>query len=240
MDLICPNCGIQIPPTNVNVSENSAECKSCNYNFKANSLFKEEEEDYPPVGSKINLINNSEGLTKLFYPRKGVTIPDFLFLIVIIFWFSFNFLWSLAMFQLTIVHAFLNLPFWIVGLIMVKELINSVNGTQTLEVNTNQLKLLKNRPINQKHFYFDLQEIKAIKVMYIRRDPFTPFRNFRLYWKLKSNSIGKIVEVPAIVTKSKTEFFFENSNEAEKEWIVNYLNKKLWNTGFSQLKPVIE
>ena len=55
-------------------------------------------------------------------------------------------------------------------------------------------------------------------------NPFSMFGNFRMMLKMqKSFGMGGI-EMPAIITGVKTEYFFEDANDAEQEWVTSTLD----------------
>jgi len=105
-------------------------------------------------------------------------------------------------------------------------LINSINESQTLTITRGQLTLEKTRPINGKRFEFNLPDIQEIKMTPMKLGPFSAFSNpgymRRLQW-----SFGAGLVMPAIISGSGTQYFFENANEAEQDWVTKYLNSKL-------------
>lgn len=58
---------------------------------------------------------------------------------------------------------------------------------------------------------------------HLKANPFAMLGNFRYLWKLQS-SFGAGIEMPAIITGAKTEYFFEGANDAEQEWVTKFID----------------
>ncbi|MFZ4477158.1 MAG: hypothetical protein ACOYPR_18320, partial [Saprospiraceae bacterium] len=101
-----------------------------------------------------------------------------------------------------------------------------INETQTLTVSKSQLTLEKTRPINEKRLEFNLSDIQEIKMMQMKAGPFSAFSNPRYMWRLQG-SFGAGLVMPAIISGSGTEYFFEAANDAEQDWVTKYLNNKV-------------
>ena len=227
--LICPNCNRAIESDNINVMTDLAKCGQCGTITKASSLVAVQDEKSlatPPKGSSIQVTKEMGDTVKIFLPKKGVTATDIPQLLFTIFWLSFICFWTWGASQGSIFFALFSIPFWLVGLTMLSGLINSINETQTLTVSKSQMTLEKTRPINEKRLEFNLSDIQEIKMTQMKAGPFSAFSNPRYMWRLQG-SFGAGLVMPAIISGSGTEYFFESANDAEQDWVTKYLNNKV-------------
>jgi hypothetical protein len=228
-ELICPNCNGTIESDNINIATDLAKCGHCGTITKASLLFSAQDDKSlatPPKGSVIEVTKETGDSIKLFIPKKGVTASDIPQLLFTIFWLGFICFWTWGASQGSIFFAMFSIPFWLVGLTMLSGLINSINETQTLTVSKSQLTLEKIRPINGKKFEFKLSDIQEIKMTHMKAGPFSAFSNPRYMWRLQW-SFGAGLVMPAIISGSGTEYFFEAANDAEQDWVTKYLSNKV-------------
>ncbi|MGB0880457.1 MAG: hypothetical protein ACPGTO_07815 [Polaribacter sp.] len=226
MKLNCPNCHSEISPKNINISTDLAKCDKCNSIHKASVLLNslEKKDINPPNGSKIKMKKGTDGNIEFIYPKKGFSaslIPQLFFAI---FWLGFISFWTLGASQGSIFFALFSIPFWIIGLSMIIGIINSVSEIQILSLSQNMLTIKRLRPIRPKTFETQLQDIQSIKMKGMKMNPFSMFGNFKHMMKMQG-SFGSAIEVPAIITGQKTEYFFNDANDAEQEWITTVLDK---------------
>ena len=228
-ELICPNCNKAIESDNINITTDLAKCGHCGTITKASSLVSAQDDkslSTPPKGSSIQVTKEMGDTIKLFFPKKGVTASDIPQLLFSIFWLVFICFWTWGASQGSIFFALFSIPFWLVGFGMLSGLINSINETQTLTVSKSQLTLEKTRPINGKRFEFNLSDIQEIKMTHMKAGPFSVFSNPRYMWRLQW-SFGAGLVMPAIISGSGTEYFFEATNDAEQDWVTKYLSNKV-------------
>jgi hypothetical protein len=147
-------------------------------------------------------------------------VPQLLFAI---FWLGFISFWTWGASQGSIIFALFSIPFWLIGLNMIIGVINSANEIQVITLDKYRLTVKKVRPINAKVFETDVTEIQSIKMKAIKMNQFSPFKNFRYMIKMQ-RSFGAAVELPSIITGRKTEYFFDDANDAEQEWITSILD----------------
>ena len=229
IELICPNCNRTIESDNINITTDLAKCGHCGTISKASSLVSVQDEkslEIPPKGSSIEVTKEMGDIVKLFSPKKGLTASDIPQLLFIVFWLGFICFWTWGASQGSIFFAMFSIPFWLIGLTMLTGLINSINETQTLTINKSQLTLEKSRPISGKKFEFNLSDIHEIKMAHMKAGPFSTFSNPRYMWRLQG-SFGAGLVMPAIVSGSGTEYFFEVANDAEQDWVTKYLSNKV-------------
>jgi hypothetical protein len=228
MKLVCPNCSSPILAENINISTDLAKCVSCNSIHKASELADQssiEKLQNPPPGTKITIKKGLNDSFELFLPKPGFK-PSMIFqFIFTIFWVGFVGFWTFMAAKGSIFFAMFSIPFWLVGIGMLTGLINSIYETQTLILSKTNLVLKKNRPVRSKTFEISLNEIQSIKMKNMKmNNPFSMFGNFKMMFKMqKSFGMGGL-ELPAIISGYKTEYFFEDANDAEQEWVTSSLD----------------
>lgn len=227
MELICPNCKATILPDNVNISSDLAKCDKCNSIHKASELADSKSIDKinnPPTGTKMTIKKGFDDSIELFYPKKGFTVSVIPQLFFSIFWIGFISFWTWGASQGSVIFAMFSIPFWLVGFGMLGGLINSISETQTLKISRTSLILKKERPIRPKNFEIKVKDIQSIRMKNLKMNPFSMFGNMKLMFKMqKSFGMGGI-EMPAIISGVKTEYFFEDANDAEQEWVTSTLD----------------
>lgn len=227
MELICPSCKATIKSDNVNISTDLAKCDKCNSIHKASELVNTksiERINNPPFGTKFQIKKGFDDSVEIFYPKKGFTASVIPQLFFSIFWLGFICLWTWGASQGSIIFAMFSIPFWLIGFGMIGGLINSISETQTLKISRTTLTLKKDRPISPKTFEIAIKDVQSIRMKNLKMNAFSMFGNFRMMLKMqKSFGMGGI-EMPAIITGIKTEYFFEDANDAEQEWATSTLD----------------
>jgi hypothetical protein len=227
MELICPTCKTTISPDNVNISSDLAKCDKCKSIHNASKLVDGKTTDklnHPPAGSKMTIKKGFDDSIEIFYPKKGITasvIPQIIFTFI---WFVFIGFWTWGASQGSVYFALFSIPFWLIGLGMVGGFINSISETQTISIATNSLTLIKDRPIRPKKLLLKINDIQSIKMKQLKMNPFLMFGYFSLMVKMQRQfGMGRI-EIPAIISGLKTEYFFEDAYDAEQEWVTTTLD----------------
>jgi DNA-directed RNA polymerase subunit M/transcription elongation factor TFIIS len=228
MELICPDCKATISPDNVNISSDLAKCDKCNSIHKASELADSKSIDKinnPPTGTKMTIKKGFDDSIELFYPKQGFKASMIFQIFFTIFWVGFVGFWTFMAAQGSILFAMFSIPFWIVGFGMLTGLINSISETQTLKLSRTSLTIKKDRPIRPKSYEINIKDIQSIRMKNLKmNNPFAMFGNMKLMFKMqKSFGMGGI-EMPAIISGVKTEYFFEDANDAEQEWVTSTLD----------------
>ncbi|MEP2023199.1 MAG: hypothetical protein ABJH98_09230 [Reichenbachiella sp.] len=226
MELICTNCDAPIKVENINISANLAKCDLCNSIMKASDLTNSNSKESlknPPKGSKIEIKKSLNDSIEMHYPKKGFSASAIPQLAFTCFWLGFITFWTWGASQGSIIFALFSIPFWLVGFGMLSGLINSFSESQTLKINRSSLTLDKQRPIRPKSIAIPLDEIQAIRMKNMKMNAFSMFNNFQYMLKAQ-RSFGTGLEMPAIISGVKTEYFFEDANDAEQEWITSTLD----------------
>lgn len=226
MKLICTKCSAEIKAENINITTDLAKCDNCGSIYKVSDLSHslEKKDINPPNGSKIILKKGLNDEIEFTYPKKGLTASLLPQLFFAIFWLSFVAFWSWGASQGSFFFALFSIPFWVIGISMIVGIVNSANEVQIVTINKNKLIVNKLRPIRPKLFETSLENIQTIKMKGLKMSPFSMFGNFRNMIKMQ-RSFGSAIEMPAIITGLKTEYFFDDANDAEQEWIVNILDR---------------
>lgn len=121
--------------------------------------------------------------------------------------------------------ALFSVPFWLGGLTMLSGIINNMSEKQLITVGNGQLTLEKIRPIFPKQHTFSFSDIQSIKSTPMVITPFSMWSNPRFMWR-RSWATGGGPLLPAVLTGEGTVYFFEAANEAEQEWVTQYLENR--------------
>ncbi|NOX48569.1 MAG: hypothetical protein GXO89_16500 [Chlorobi bacterium] len=163
---------------------------------------------------------------EIFYPKQGFKASMIFQVFFTIFWVGFVGFWTFMAAQSSFLFAMFSIPFWLIGFRMLGELINSISETQTLKVSRTSLTLKKDKSIRPKTIEIKVKDIQSIRMKNVKmNNPFSLFGNMKLMFKIqKSFGVGGI-EMPAIISGVKTEYFFEDANDAEQEWVTTTLDR---------------
>lgn len=230
MKLTCPDCKASISSINVNISSDIAKCDNCNSIYKASELVDSNTFDkliQPPKGTKMIIKNGFDDSIEIYYPKRGFTAAMIPQLFFTIFWLGFITFWTWGASRGSVIFALFSIPFWLIGFGMLGGLINSISETQTLKLTRNTLTLKKERPIKPKNIEIKTKDIQSVRMKNLKMNPYSMFGNFKLMLKMqKSFSTGGI-EMPAIISGVQTEYFFEDANDAEQEWVTTTLDSTI-------------
>jgi hypothetical protein len=227
MELICPSCKATISPDNVNIASDLAKCDKCKTIHNASKLADNKSTDkinHPPAESKMIIKKGFDDSIEIFYPKKGITASVLTQLFITIIWFIFISFWTWGASQGSVFFALFSIPFWLIGFGMIGGFINSISETQTIKITKTSLTLIKDRPIRPKKLEFKIIDVQSIRMKQLKMNPFLMFGYFRLMVKMqKQFGMGRI-EIPAIISGLKTEYFFEDAYDAEQEWVTTTLD----------------
>lgn len=224
MELICRKCNTIILTQNINISTDLAKCDNCNSVYRASSLvdsFSIKVVSKPPRDTKMIFKAFNEDQIEILYPKKGFTlsiIPSLLFCVI---WLSFISSITFMFPSKNVMFLLFSIPFWLIGLGMLKSLVNSIFETQIIRFSNNTLELIKNKPIGSKTIKIKTSDIQTIRMKLWKTSAYSLISQFNLLLKMqKSMEIGGF-EVPAIIYNSKVEYFFEDVNDVDQEWITH-------------------
>lgn len=223
MELICPNCSSIIDADNINVMTDLAKCNRCGSLHKASTLAGSgygQAIENPPKGSKISLRRESGDVVSIELPAKGFQLSTIPQLIFAVFWVGFIGFWT-AMASQAGFFAFFSIPFWLVGILMWSGLIISVAEKQSIKVGRGKITITKSRLLFSKVLDYNFSDIHEIALK-SSNSSFSPYA-----FRFQQSRYAPPPEMPALISGSGTKYFFEGANDAEKSWIVKYLNQKL-------------
>lgn len=220
MDIFCKSCGKIIPHENINVKSDLAQCPHCNMVSALSTLIdsktNQQASASPPIGSRIILNKSNFGNTEIILPKAGFKARYIPIIIFTTIWIGFISFWTFMAVKIHFLPALFSIPFWLVGFYMLFKIVNSMKETQTISLNKSGFTLQKNRIIFSKNYEVSFNEIHDIR---LERISARDFRNSDF-----SFNSSDYKNIPAILKGDKTIRFFETANEAESDWIVNYLN----------------
>ncbi|MCB0637588.1 MAG: hypothetical protein KDC54_13255 [Lewinella sp.] len=225
MELLCSNCRRTIPADQVNVQTDLAKCPHCNSLHRASELnpsVRGVALPAPPAGATIQLQEKYDGSTEIFLPARGLKGQDIFQVFFLLFWFGFITVWTLGAASGSTFFALFSIPFWIAGLVMAVNLSLSIQESQMLVLTKDKLTLFKYRPFRSKRVENTWSDIRSISNKPFKAGPFQMAGNYRSLAK-NNRSQGLAAELPAIQSGAGTTHFFEGANEAEQEWVMQYL-----------------
>ena len=227
MKLKCPSCSNIIDADKINLVTDLAKCVQCDSIHTVSKLAKSQlsSNDYnsssPPSGSKITLRKVRRNEYEIFYPAKGFSTSIIPMIFFSLFWLGFIAFWTWGASQGSTFFALFSIPFWIVGIAMILGIVNSMRATQTIKITRQNIIIEKNRPLFSKNYSCYYNEIHSVKMSSNSITPFNAFSN--LSFNVKGYGNNKVILSPAILTGAKTIYFFEQANEAERDWIIKFL-----------------
>ena len=222
MKLVCTTCRMPIDSENVNISTDLAKCVHCGAIHKASSLIPAVDAKTlatPPPGSKIEMQKGMGDSFQIFLPKKGIDKTTIPFLAFSLFWFGFIAFWTWGASQTDDgnMMALFSIPFWIIGFVILTIVVNKINETQTIDVTRTELTIIKTKPVMSKRYEYVFKDIQSISV--------TDLPYYYTSGSKRRSINHQVVQpkAPAIITGSGTKYFFEQANEAEKQWVTTFL-----------------
>jgi eukaryotic-like serine/threonine-protein kinase len=214
MEIICPNCGKAISSANINVQTDMAQCGGCGSIEKLSNLVAPTNQvvnSQPPNGSRIVLDKKFDGSIELILPKQAFKAVDLIPFLFSILWITFVFFWTHAALMGGGFFALFSIPFWIIGITMLGNMINTIGESQVIKVTKESLSVFKNRAIFSKKYAYSKADIQDIRICTI--------------YKRSGKRGGYETNYPAVFSGEGKQTFFESCNEVEHEWVVGYLKK---------------
>ena len=222
IELVCTTCRMKIDVADVNISTDLAKCAHCGAIHKASSLVPAPDAKAlatPPAGSKIEMQKGMGDCFQIIMPKKGIDKSNLPLLAFCVFWVGFIAFWTWGALQTgdDYLMALFSIPFWIIGFVLLTIVINKINEIQTIEVTRTELTIIKTKPVMSKRYEFVFKDIQSIRV--------TDLPYYYTSGSKRRSINHQVVQpkAPAIITGSGTKYFFEQANEAEKQWVTNFL-----------------
>ncbi len=226
--IICPECSSVIPNENINISTNLAQCGNCQSIHKLDELVGQKTESpvmtKPPRGSNIKLSTKGDSNVEITLPALGFKMSHIPIIVFMTFWLGFVAFWTSMAAVGSIIFALFSIPFWAVGIFMLLSVLNSIREEQTIQVNSKEIRVVKQRVTNSSIKTFSVQDVERIEMKLQNMD----IRQFHLAFRNSSrvSRQGKtsIISLPCIIAGVDQHSFFEHALEAEQDWVVSFLN----------------
>lgn len=228
IQLTCPTCSATINTSDVNVGIDLAKCANCNNMFKASDLLKNEARSKLkatelPSGSKIKVQRGLGNTTEIILPARGFQASDLFIIGFATFWVGFIAVWTTMAIIGSTFFALFSIPFWIIGISMWVGLINNIREVETVLIDHTSIIIRKKRPIRSKEEKYALNEIQDVRLITYSLKNKSPFDPSTFSSNGRLNNLVQ-PEEPAIISGKGTTYFFIRANEAEKQWIVYFLD----------------
>jgi hypothetical protein len=227
MKRYCPNCGHEMMTDELNPVSDLAKCDQCGSLNSLHSL------DYGPVkkanlyqvpaGSKFRISQGADKSLKLYYPPIGWQWIHLFIIPFMLFWLGFVGFWTFMSLKVSYLMALFSLPFWFVGLSMLKGLYLNIRGWEQIGMSKDSLSYSSGHGSFSKTRTIPLNDVVELALHY------TSDKNKRVsdgiqrmkYDPKKKRSVDR---QPAIVLLDEKIFFFEAASDPEQDWIIALLN----------------
>lgn len=179
-----------------------------------------------PSKSTIKVSNIGMDKFEIEIPRTGFKGKHIYVSVFSIIWISFISFWTFGAAQGSIFFALFSIPFWIVGLLMIKGLIVSIFESQLIKIERDSLTISRKAPFLTKNLTISYSELSSIEMQSLLINTSSPFK---LYQKMGAgvSSFNPISKIPTVTYSTTEETIWENLSNPEQKWLVNYLNEKI-------------
>jgi uncharacterized membrane protein len=153
------------------------------------------------------MISETEPGTTIFsIPREGFSYKGLFTLLVIGFWLLMIMVWTILLVQYNFIWAFVSIPFWLLGFATLRLSLKVIFSTQEIQVNENELTILKKEGSKTAHVSFKRSEIGSIE---------------QVEGALKSLSgITRKGIFPAVISRDAAFGFGERCTKVEKQYLL--------------------
>lgn len=228
MELICSNCGTTIRAENVNIATDMAKCESCNSLHRASSL-KERVHLADllvlPTDTRLQLQQGRANSIEIILPPTGLDGAVIGLFIFSIFWLGFITVWTVFASMGSIFFALFSIPFWIVGIFMLRGAINRSRERQQITMNNHEVILEIIKPMGGKKTVIPRSEVASVEMTSILNG-LDALKSIEYAQVSNSTKVGnKKADFPTIITTTKKKhYFFQSLTVPEKEWAVKLMN----------------
>ncbi len=186
----------------------------------------------PPAGSKI-VFKRNEGVHGTFFiARGGRSLPDLIGIAVAVCWIA---LVAWASWNAVQAGGWLVLvcaPFWMVGVVVVHQILRSVTEEQKIVLHPDHLEIVKNSAVGTTREaigYGDVEDVGMEKDI-----PLNPTATFRFMNRTrKDGAVKRAVPRLVIRYRARKVFVAEHVSESEMEWLSAALGQALQKRGRS-------
>lgn len=203
-----------------------AKCSNCNSLHRASELRENVNVTdllVLPPGARVIMEQGRNKSIELTAPAGGFNAEAMGITIFAVFWLGFVSFWTIMASMGSIFFAMFSIPFWIAGIYMARMAFNKIFETQKIVFNDYEVTLTEKRPFGGKQTTISKDDITNVLMTdSISAGPFASFAQ-----SSSRNRRGQQTDYPAIITKAKPHFFFQNLPKAEQEWAVRLLKQVL-------------
>jgi hypothetical protein len=175
-----------------------------------------------PAGSRFQI---SQGLSKalsLYYPPMGFQWLHLFIIPFVVFWVGFVAFWTIMSLKVNYFLPIVSLPFWYVGISMLKGVYLNIRGWERVELDRQYIRHITGHGTNSKTRQIALSDVVDIALRYKKKADSSPSEGFKSM-KLDTKKQRTIDQQPAIVLLEEEIFFFESASDPEQDWIIELL-----------------
>lgn len=160
----------------------------------------------PLSSGRIILSETENGTSILGIPREGFSYKGLFTILVIGFWLLMIMIWTILLVQYNYLWAFVSIPFWLLGFATLRLSLRVIFSTQEIQVNENELTILKKEGSKTAHVSFKQSEIESVA---------------QVEGALRSLSgITRKGIFPAVISKGAAFGFGERCTKEEKQYLL--------------------
>lgn len=176
-----------------------------------------------PGNSKINIKESGIDKYEIEIPKTGFKAKHIYLTFFSIFWLAFITFWTFGAAQGSVFFALFSIPFWIVGLLMMKGLIISIFGTQKISIERDKILIIKDSPFSTKELEISYNELQSIELQPLLQNGFSVYKHMGNGGSFTNMNTS----LPTISYLTKEETIGESLSANDQKWLVNYLNEKI-------------
>lgn len=229
----CPECKVPIAPYNVNVLDDIVKCGQCGQVYKASDLMDDRErkakrmdKDSIPKGCRIEIHEMEDGVVEFQLPKLKNSYYPYMFMPFAVV-FTGALVYMTIMMTLDLGFAVLVMfPFWAFAISLWVAILNSFYVVEKLRLGPEGVSITTEMFTKVKQTLYRMDEIKDVRLKsYTPMPDITqPFRFIRM-GRLENS--WQTYTDPVIISGKGNFYFFQRANDAEKEWLVEYLQALL-------------
>jgi hypothetical protein len=228
MELICTNCGATINPQDIDIATDVANCRACNTTLRASLLSERDsfaDMMVRPPNAKLQMQRGYNDSIELILPAKGMYGGGIKVVAFGLVWLGIAALCVVIFKDVPFFSFIVAITFSITAALFVNLGINDMFENQKVTVTDHDITIEKNRPINSRAVTVsrsDITEVKFADTLFAG-----PWASIAKMSRQNYGPARSLRENPAVVTATKTHFFFEGLSQKEQEWVVRLLKKVL-------------
>jgi hypothetical protein len=227
MKRYCPNCGNQMMADEMNPVSDLAKCDDCGTLTSIHALdykpFRQPNLYEVPDGSKFQISQGTDKSLGLYYPPIGWNWFHLFLIPFVLFWVSFVGFWTFMSMKVSYLISLFSIPFWYVGISMLKGVYLNIRGWEQVRINKNAIEIITGHGNRSKTRTIPLREVIEIALHYKTDKGATPSEGFRRM-KIDAKKKRTVERQPAVVLLDEKIFIFEAASDLEQDWIIALLN----------------